>query len=499
MKKITGRVSVSVALIRSLGLAALPIGRRTVTRIVRAGAQAHLARADTHRDAVVPEEMLKGLAVPVRRYLADTGTAGQLLMRTLHPRMKGTQHGERSRLTDIVARRYQKVDSGYAADARREGSATFAWWERWASSRQGTVLMFIWAFAESTVWPIVPDFLLVPMAVGNRRRYDVPLRAAILGMAVGGTGIYLFAFYAPREASRLLPHLPTVHERAIAGARDHLHAHGIWAFLFQPWSGIPLKVWAIVGGAQGLNPLLVIPTFIVARSLRMALLATLARRLAERRIGFVRQFFPFLVMIYVTLFFAGWWRLIRPGRQPMRARVEKTWAATHDRHMNVVCSGVAARWRHFRHRRCRMQPQVVNHQRVAALRFGDPRVQTLLSAIVLFAFVPRGFTHHQLRERLTALLGLDSGALPAGRVTYDLRRLRLHGLIVRTPGTQRYHPTDQGLRVALFCSRVYLRVLRPGLAQVLAPTPPADPALRPAFDTLTTAIDQFLEDAHCAA
>ena len=65
-------------------------------------------------------------------------------------------------------------------------------------------------------------------------------------------------------------------------------------------------MWAIVGGTQGLNPLLVIPTFIVARSLRMALLATLARRLAERRIGFVRQFFPFLVMIYVTLFFAGW-------------------------------------------------------------------------------------------------------------------------------------------------------------------------------------------------
>jgi hypothetical protein len=145
------------------------------------------------------------------------------------------------------------------------------------------------------------------------------------------------------------------------------------------------------------------------------------------------------------------------------------------------------------------QPQVVNHQRVAALRFGEPRVQALRSAVVLFAFVPRGFTHRQLRARLAALLGLDPGALSPGRVTYDLRRLRLHGLIVRTPGTQRYHPTDQGLRSALFCSRVYLRVLRPGLTQVLAPLPPADPALRSAFDSLTTAIDQFLEDAYRAA
>jgi hypothetical protein len=145
------------------------------------------------------------------------------------------------------------------------------------------------------------------------------------------------------------------------------------------------------------------------------------------------------------------------------------------------------------------QPQVVNHQRVAALRFGDPRVQALLSAIVLFACVPRGFTQRQFRERVVALLGLDPATLTSGRVTYDLRRLRLHGLIVRTPGTQRYQPTDEGLRTALFCSRVYLRVLRPGLAEILAPTPPADLALRPAFDSLTAAIDQFLEEAQCAA
>lgn len=161
--------------------------------------------------------------------------------------------------------------------------------------------------------------------------------------------------------------------------------------------------------------------------------------------------------------------------------------------LSMDCTIGEERFRHL------TQPQVADHQRVAALRFGEPRVQALLSAIVLFAFVPRGFTHRQLRDRLAALLGLDPGALSSGRVTYDLRRLRLHGLIVRTPGTQRYHPTDQGLRVALFCSRVYLRVLRPGLTQLLAPPPPADPALRSAFDSLTTAIDQFLEDAQCAA
>jgi DNA-binding IclR family transcriptional regulator len=40
-------------------------------------------------------------------------------------------------------------------------------------------------------------------------------------------------------------------------------------------------------------------------------------------------------------------------------------------------------------------------------------------------------------------------------MTYDLRRLRLHGLIRRIPKTNRYQITAQGLKVAMFFSRTY--------------------------------------------
>jgi membrane protein YqaA with SNARE-associated domain len=174
--------------------------------------------------------------------------------------------------------------------------------------------MFGWAFAEATVWPIIPDALLVPMAAGNRRRSHVPLLAAVQGMALGGTALYLFAFVAPRRASRLLVRLPTVHERAIAGAQSRLNARGVWAFFWQPWSGIPFKVWAVVAGGQRLKPQRAIPIFVVARGMRMALLTTLARFLADRFIGVVRDRSLLLAVLYLALFFAGWWRLVRPDR-----------------------------------------------------------------------------------------------------------------------------------------------------------------------------------------
>jgi predicted MarR family transcription regulator len=51
-------------------------------------------------------------------------------------------------------------------------------------------------------------------------------------------------------------------------------------------------------------------------------------------------------------------------------------------------------------------------------------------------------------------------------MTYDLRRLRLHGLIERLPHSQRYRVTNLGQRVALFFTKVHSRILRPGLSQV---------------------------------
>ena len=54
-----------------------------------------------------------------------------------------------------------------------------------------------------------------------------------------------------------------------------------------------------------------------------------------------------------------------------------------------------------------------------------------------------------------------------GRMTYDLRRLRLRGIIERIPRTQRYRLTAQGLCVALAYHRTQARVLGPVLSATL--------------------------------
>ena len=146
-----------------------------------------------------------------------------------------------------------------------------------------------------------------------------------------------------------------------------------------------------------------------------------------------------------------------------------------------------------------VSPIEVNGQRAAALRFGDARVQALFAVLTVFSLQLRGFTNAEMRVLLAQMLGLDPASYPAGRMTYDLRRLRLHGIIERIPRSHRYQLTGPGRRIALFFSRTYTRLLRPQLAQLMTGTPAASDSIGIAFNRLLSTIDSVCEDKKLAA
>jgi hypothetical protein len=146
-----------------------------------------------------------------------------------------------------------------------------------------------------------------------------------------------------------------------------------------------------------------------------------------------------------------------------------------------------------------VRPIEVDGQRSAALRFGDTRVQALFAVLAVFSLQLQGFTNGELRTLLAQMLGLDPATYPAGRMTYDLRRLRLHGIIERIPRSHRYRLTDDGLRIALFFSRTYTRLLRPTLAEIMPQALPTTTRIRTAFDRLHSAIDECCQEQRLAA
>ena len=118
------------------------------------------------------------------------------------------------------------------------------------------------------------------------------------------------------------------------------------------------------------------------------------------------------------------------------------------------------------------RPLCVRGQRAPALHFDDRRVQALFSVLVLFCIQPQGFQAKDFRAFLAPLLGLDPAQLTQGQISYNLRRLRIRGLIDRIPKSHRYRVTPEGLRIALFCSRTYSRILRTGFTFIQTPSAP---------------------------
>jgi hypothetical protein len=138
-------------------------------------------------------------------------------------------------------------------------------------------------------------------------------------------------------------------------------------------------------------------------------------------------------------------------------------------------------------------------QRIAGIRLGDRRAHALLQALLVFRLLPNGFLNRDLRDLLAGLLGKTPDQLSAGQVSYDLRRLRAHGLITRIPGTHRYRITDTGGHHAMLLTHLHTRLLQPGLAQLTDPDPPTPNPLRTAARNYQHALDQLTQEAGFAA
>jgi len=143
-----------------------------------------------------------------------------------------------------------------------------------------------------------------------------------------------------------------------------------------------------------------------------------------------------------------------------------------------------------------VQPTVTaDGEKAPALKFGQPRVMALFLALTLFHHLIDGFHNRDLRGLVADLLGVTFNEYTAPQMTYDLRRLRLKGLIFRPPRTNRYFLTPYGWKVARLFSRLEARVFRPAVAMFTGNDAVLPFPLRAALDRVDTQLDELIYQA----
>ena len=143
-----------------------------------------------------------------------------------------------------------------------------------------------------------------------------------------------------------------------------------------------------------------------------------------------------------------------------------------------------------------VQPAVTEDgQKSPGLKFGQPRVMALFLALTLFHHLIDGFRNHDLRQHVADLLGVSVAEYTSNQMTYDLRRLRLKGLIYRPPRTNRYFVTPYGWKVARLFSRLDARVFRPAMAMFTGNDAVLPFPLRSALDRADAQLDVLIYQA----
>lgn len=163
------------------------------------------------------------------------------------------------------------------------------------------VLGFV-AFIESSVFPIPPDVLMIPMILAAPHRAWLIATIALVSSVLGGLLGYAIGALAFEQLG--LPILTTLGKAdAIAAFNARFNDVGFWAVLTAGVTPFPYKVITIMSGWTGMPLWTFVATSILARGLRFFVVAGLLwkygapiREFIERRLGLMFTLFILLLV-----------------------------------------------------------------------------------------------------------------------------------------------------------------------------------------------------------
>lgn len=110
--------------------------------------------------------------------------------------------------------------------------------ENFFSSKQANWLVFFWAAGEALFWFVIPEFLLLLVIFMRVHRKRQMLIADILG-TIAGT-LVAMVIRLPESA---LVKIPYIQQRMVDQTHIWFNENGVWGLLYQPFSGVPYKVF----------------------------------------------------------------------------------------------------------------------------------------------------------------------------------------------------------------------------------------------------------------
>ena len=178
----------------------------------------------------------------------------------------------------------------------------YDWTLTLAQSRHALWALAVVAFVESSVFPIPPDLLMIPMILAAPSRAFLIATVSLVASVLGGMLGYYIGYGLFESVGR--PVLEFYGKDVyFEEFRTRYNDWGAWAVLIAGVTPFPYKVITILSGATALNLPVFIAASIVARGLRFFIVAALLwkfgapiRDFIERRLGLMFTLFVAILL-----------------------------------------------------------------------------------------------------------------------------------------------------------------------------------------------------------
>lgn len=192
----------------------------------------------------------------------------------------------------------------------------YDWVLHFAHHKHSTTALFALSFAESSFFPIPPDVLLMPLVLGNRRKWFRYAFLCSLASVLGAVAGFLLGWLAWEAGldSVFYNYVPGFTEKVFSDVSVMYDKYNFWIVFTAGFTPIPFKVITITAGVFGTgasvaNPIGFFVMFLIAaivsRSARFFLVAGLMRMFGPKITPFIDKWFNWLALVFTILLVGG--------------------------------------------------------------------------------------------------------------------------------------------------------------------------------------------------
>jgi membrane protein YqaA with SNARE-associated domain len=184
----------------------------------------------------------------------------------------------------------------------------YAWTLHWAGTPYALPALVVISFLESSIFPIPPDVLLIPMVLAHPSRAWVYALACTGASVVGGWagyGIGHFLYDSVGAPVIAFYHLQTQFETF----RNIFNTYGAWIVLIKGMTPVPYKLITITAGATGMNLITFSIASVISRGMRFVIEAELLRRFGPSIRPKIDRYLEAILVVLLVLTVGGFFLL----------------------------------------------------------------------------------------------------------------------------------------------------------------------------------------------